>query len=280
MDFFQGTVLVVVLPTSILSVEHGLALKSIRIHQVARWASIFGVKEVVFYKEASTNLEEFEEHERLLRDHWSYFFTPPYLRKQLVPLTPTLKYVGILPPIRLDVFNVSRKPRQGEVRLGYVFEDDQGKMRSHVGDTAIYTVINKCSKTGLIPVRVIDVNKHLVECIDGNSIYKGPNLRFARSLKEIVIELAKNVDYLIATDRRGVLPEEKDIVKMRGKSIAVLFGSPRFDLFEISSQEGFDLVKYVDYIWNTIPRQRVVTIRTEEALIITLGIINAFLRGG
>lgn len=278
MNTYPETFLLVVLPTSILSVEHGLALKSIRIHQVARWTSIFGVREVVFYKEASTSRGEFEEHERILKDHWSYFFTPPYLRKHLVPLTPTLKYVGILPPVRLEVFNVSRKPRHGEVRLGYVFRDEQGRTRSHVGDTAVYMVINECSETGLVPVRIIDVNKHLAECVN-TPVYRGPSLRSAHSLREVVVELSETVDYIVATDRKGVMPEERDIVKMRGKTIAVLFGSPRFDLFEISSQEGFDLLKYVDYVWNTIPRQKVVTVRTEEALIITLGIINAFLRG-
>jgi len=73
MNSVFNTVLRVVLPTSILSVEHHLLLKSIRIHQVARWTSIFGVYEVVFYREPDTPIEEFEEHRKLILDHWEYF---------------------------------------------------------------------------------------------------------------------------------------------------------------------------------------------------------------
>jgi len=61
-----------------------------------------------------------------------------------------------------------------------------------------------------------------------------------------------------------------------GVTTTILFGSPKYDLFEISEQEGIDLSKFIDYTWNTVPGQKVVSVRTEEALIITLGVVNAF----
>lgn len=274
-----GTVLRVALPTSILTVEHGLALKSIRVHQVARWSSIFGVYEVVFYREPLTTNKEFREHRNLIEDHWKYFFTPPYLRKQLVPLTPTLRYIGMLPPIRLEAFNVSRKPKAGEMRLGYIFRDSNGTLKAFVGEEMPYAVSGNCKQnTGVVPLLVKSEKEHVVECVEKH-VYTGPQLAFANSLKDALEKCRKVSKYVIATDRKGECPSRESVEHMRGNDITILFGSPKYDLFEIAEQEGFDLRKYVNYTWNTIPRQKVVTVRTEEALIITLGIVNVFLRG-
>lgn len=268
----------IALPTSILSVEHTLLLKSIRIHQVARWSSIFGVSEVIFYREPSTSISEFNRHMSLIGEHWKYFFTPPYLRRDLIPLTPFLRYVGMLPPIRLNVFDVKPKPRRGEVRIGHVHRAPGGELRALIGDEVEYRVIGDCDKLGITILLVVDEDNYLVKCID-LPVYRGPRLSFSINLREVLDRYRDLVEYIIATDKKGDYPDEKSIRGLRGSTILILFGSPRYDLFEISSQEGFELDKYVDYIWNTIPRQKVVTVRTEEALIITLGIINAFLGG-
>lgn len=274
-----GTVLRVALPTSILAVEHGSMLRSIRIHQVARWSSIFGIHEVIFYKEPITTNQDFREHRALIEDHWRYFFTPPYLRKQLIPLTPTLKYVGLLPPIRLEIFNVDKKPRVGEIRLGYVYVDGNGVLRALIGDTMPYTVIGECKEIGEIRTLIVkSTERRTVECID-RYIYMGPRLSFASSLGEVLERYRKKSRYIIVTDRTGEVPTCEQVKILRGHDVTILFGGPKHDLFEIAKQEDFDLREVVDYVWNTIPLQKVVTIRTEEALIITLGVINAFLGG-
>lgn len=278
MTTYLKTTLVIALPTSILSIEPSLPLKSIRIHQIARWSSIFGVSEVVFYKEPLTDLIEFREHKTLIEDHWRYFFTPPYLRKKLVPLTSTLKFVGMLPPIRLEVFNVKKKPKNGEIRLGYVFRNHEGGLKATVGDEVDYSVIGECGEEGLTTLLVIDEKEHLVKCID-KRVYTGPSVSFTTSLKGLLSKYRGLVNWIIATDRKGTYPEKNTVEKLRGTTTLVLFGSPKYDLFEIANQEGFQLEDYVNYVWNTIPRQKVVTVRTEEALVITLGVINAFLRG-
>lgn len=276
MNSVFNTVLRVVLPTSILSVEHHLLLKSIRIHQVARWTSIFGVSEVVFYREPDTPIEEFEEHKKLILDHWKYFFTPPYLRKHLVPLKPTLKYVGMLSPIRLEVFNVSRKPRIGELRIGYIYIENN-KLKALIGDKLPYTPINECREKEFNLVRVVDVEKRLVECTN-QFVYTGPRLSFSNSLYRALEESRRISRFIVATDRKGKIVSREEVEKIRGSTTTILFGSPKYDLFEISEQEGIDLSKFIDYTWNTVPGQKVVSVRTEEALIITLGVVNAFLR--
>ena len=268
----------VALPSSILSVEHSLLMKSIRIHQVARWTSIFNVVEVVFYKEPSTLINEFKKHVELIEDHWKYFFTPPYLRKRLVPLKPSLKHVGSLPPIRLNIFNVDKKPRKNEKRLGYVYRGRDGALLALIGDTVPYRVIDgDCEKKqDLALLLVVDVDEYAVKCID-EPVYRGPLLKFKSSLREVVDEYRK-VSVIIATDRKGEYVKSDIVNKLRGSDLLLLFGSPKYDLFEISNQEGFRIEDYVDYVWNTVPGQQVVTVRTEEALIITLGVLNTFLR--
>lgn len=268
----------VALPTSILSVEHGLFLKSLRTHQVARWTSIFGVKEVVFYRDFSTSVDNFKKHRKIIEEHWRYFFTPPYLRKILVPLSPVLRYVGMLPPIRLCSFDVSRKPRRGEERLAYVFRDGFGRLRAHVGVKEAYHVVGDCRRVNdVVLVKVLDESEGVVECLE-KDVYCGPTLSFSSSLKEVLSNYRGRVDSVIVTDRKGSVPTSETISSLRGRDVLVLFGSPKYDLFELSEGEGFKIEEYADYVWNTVPGQKVVTVRTEEALIITLGLLNACLK--
>ncbi|MEM2025908.1 MAG: putative RNA uridine N3 methyltransferase, partial [Desulfurococcaceae archaeon] len=248
-------------------------------HQVARWSSIFGVREVVFYREPSTEISEHGKYKKLIEDHWRYFFTPPYLRRALVPLTSSLKYVGLLPPIRLKAFNVGKRPRDGEHRLGYVFIDSSGEHRALIGDDVVYRASEECKEhIGISPVLVVDRAKRLVKCVN-RTVYLGPRLSFANSLKEAVNKCREASKCLIATDKTGSYPELSVLENACGSDITILFGSPKYDLFEISSQESFALNNCVDCTWNTVPNQEVVSVRTEEALLITLGVINALLRG-
>ncbi len=269
------TLIRVALPTSILNVEHTPLLKAIRVHQVARWSSIFGVYEVIFYKEPTTGYGEFQEHEKFIKIYWNYFFTPPYLRKLLIPSNPILKYVGALSPIRLEVFNVSKKPRTGEIRVGFVYRDSSNTLRAHVGDRIPYLVVNNCEE-GLRALRIVSSEKRFVECVD-KTVYLGPRIVFHSSLFNVLKNAKDTSDFVIATDKKGVVPGSSDVFKLCGRDVTILFGSPKYDLFEIAQQERILLEEYVDHVWNVVPGQRVVSVRTEEALIITLGVINAFL---
>ena len=56
------------------------------------------------------------------------------------------------------------------------------------------------------------------------------------------------------------------------------FGAPTKGLYEIFKQEDLDDV--TDFVVNTIPHQKVETVRTEEALFVTLGILNLMVAKG
>jgi predicted SPOUT superfamily RNA methylase MTH1 len=58
------------------------------------------------------------------------------------------------------------------------------------------------------------------------------------------------------------------------RSILIVFGSPKRGLGEILKQEGKNPEEAFDYFINTVPNQNVSTVRIEEAILISLGILN------
>ena len=57
-------------------------------------------------------------------------------------------------------------------------------------------------------------------------------------------------------------------------SILVVFGSPKQGIQNILALDGKTPNELFDYFINTIPGQNVSTVRTEEAVMITLGVLN------
>ncbi|WP_440060065.1 putative RNA uridine N3 methyltransferase [Thermogladius sp. 4427co] len=262
----------VALPTSILTVEPPGLPRFLKAYQILRFSSIFGVGEVVFFREFSTPEKSHRKAVDLLDKVWRYYETPPYLRKKLVPLDEDLRWVGLLPPLRLEAFEVSRNIYKGQVRLGYIAKAKNGLCEADIGVGEKYVVRGECIE-GVQPVRVLDPKEKIVE-VASSTLYNGPRLEVKQSLRE-VIEAYVGRAFILATDRKGRVPRlDSGLVSRLGEDIIVLFGGPKHGLFEIAVAEGFSLQSMVDDVWNTIPGQKVATVRTEEALIITLGLIN------
>jgi hypothetical protein len=88
----------------------------------------------------------------------------------------------------------------------------------------------------------------------------------------------RDFDLIIATSRYGV-PLRDLVGKIaeewrKANAIVVAFGAPKQGLHEILKSEGLDLDDVVDFVVNTIPEQGTETVRTEEALIASLAILN------
>jgi len=88
-----------------------------------------------------------------------------------------------------------------------------------------------------------------------------------------VIILSKNVPAGIITERDIV---EKIVADWQNsRRILVGFGSPSRGLHEIVDEEGLKLEEVADLIVNTVPRQGTETVRTEEAVIASLAVLNS-----
>ena len=89
-------------------------------------------------------------------------------------------------------------------------------------------------------------------------------------------------DLKIGTSRYGVQIQEvwTNISKSLGDAGSALlaFGSPRIGLKEILAQENRNPGDVFDFFVNTVPNQNVATVRTEEAVLISLGIVNTMRR--
>jgi len=57
----------------------------------------------------------------------------------------------------------------------------------------------------------------------------------------------------------------------RANGVKLIFGSPSRGLFDIM---GKDLPRRVDYVLNFFPEQQVETVRTEEAVFVSLGVVS------
>ncbi len=267
--------LCVALPSAVIVNEPGLMLKTIKTYQVVRYSSIFGVDEIVFYNDGYTPRDKHIEASRLIEKIWRYLVTPPYLRRRIIPKDPDLKYIGITHPLRLEVFDVEKKPRIGGRRLGYIYRD-RGRLYADIGLEKPFRIeAGECREGDIALVEITDPYTRRAVCVGDEKVYRGPILGFEESFRELIDYYRGRGYTLIATSRYGRIPSLGEIRELMSRDkILVLFGSPRYGLYDIASKNKLKLREVVDAVWNMVPDQRVKTIRTEEALIITLGILN------
>ncbi len=268
----------VALPTSIIVKESSLLSKTLRVYQLVRYSSIFGVSELVLYNDGYVSEKQHDKALVFAEKIWRYLVTPPYLRKKLIPKDNDLRYVGVLPPLRLEVFDVKRRPVEGEQRLGYLYKS-RGKSLVDIGDDKPYRVEGGTCRGDIVLVEVIDTATRRAVCVD-KQVYMGPILGSEDDLIGLIASYRRKKYLVIATSRYGDTPTLSEITRKLStkEKILILFGGPRHGLYDIAEKQGFKLRDMVDAIWNMVPGQKVKTIRSEEALIITLAIINMFLR--
>jgi predicted SPOUT superfamily RNA methylase MTH1 len=88
----------------------------------------------------------------------------------------------------------------------------------------------------------------------------------------------RKFDLTIATSKLGAkfaeVAEEMAVPWKSASTILLGFGAPARGLPEIARDEGKNLNDLVDFVVNTIPNQGTETVRTEEAVLATLAILN------
>jgi len=272
------TSITVAIPSSILSVESGLLLKTLKVHQVIRFCSIFGVSSIAVYKDPFTNARDHEAYLKLFKKIHNYLLTPPYLRKKLVQLDQDLRFIGATYPLRIKIFDVTRSGRIGELRIGLLTERG---VEAGLGSVVEVENTSECRKfrDNLVVIKIVSLKPLRAVCVD-DLPYLGPTLEDYSDLLSVIESRRKRGAYVLATSRFGKTPSVRDLLMLGGYSeLLILFGSPSYGLYEIARAEGFELERFVDDVWNTVPRQRVKTVRTEEALIATLSLVNMYVAG-
>ncbi|MEM3616768.1 MAG: RNA methyltransferase [Candidatus Bathyarchaeia archaeon] len=272
----------VALPASVVSDIPHLREKTLKIGSIGRAAAIFGVEEIIIYKDELRLNQKADMI--LIATLLNYMETPQYLRKRLFKLKPELRYAGILPPLRTPHHPLGKTAvdlKVGEYREGVtVAKTDKGTLADiGVGKPALIPDVH-LPLGKRVTVKIISINGHVVASLtnrNGIPHYWGYTVTiWNNSFGKLVIN--RQFDLKIATSKYGPnFTNVKEKIAERWKKaekILIAFGAPTKGLYEIAKQEGFNLDQIMDFVVNTIPRQWTETVRTEEALIASLAVFN------
>lgn len=265
---FLGKKLGIAIPDTVLEENGSLREKTVKLGTIARACAIYGVDVVQVFKDDRGRGEP-----KLVKKVLEYLETPQYLRRKIYPLDETLRYAGLLPPLRIP----SHKPKVpieklavGEIREG-VTNADGGV---DVGLDRPLRVKEKIGANRRVTVRVISKGPIVVELIKREDVheYWGYSVEI-RSIEEVTSDARFGLK--IATSRFGnALQSQVYLLReslLKASSALLLFGSPSRGLFDMV---GPDLTKKVNFVLNLFTDQQVETVRTEEAVFAALNLVN------
>ncbi len=263
-----GLKLAVSIPDTALEEKDSPRDKTAKIGLIARACAIYGVEIIEVFRDPKGRGQAAE-----IRKVLEYLETPQYLRRRLYPLDDTLRYAGILPPLRIPSHKLkipSDKVVVGEVREGVTNADGT----VDVGLDVAPRLGEKLVAGERVTVRFTSVRPPLVEALRREDVpgYWGYRVR-TKSLDDVFSDATFKVK--LATSRLGAplgeaLPKVRSAVRAAG-SVKLVFGSPMRGLFDMA---GEGLARRADFVLNLFPRQEVETVRTEEAVFAGLGLVS------
>ncbi len=274
--------LVIAIPASVISDTPHLREKTSKIGLLGRAAAIFRVNEIIVYPDNPKANQRGDVD--LIATLLAYMETPQYLRKRLFKLEPRLQFAGILPPLRTAHHPLKEKAvglKVGEYREGVVLSHAKEGLLVDIGveqpallreeQFALGKRLTLQIVKGGEQVEVQAVNHEEVPVYWGFGV-SAENRSFGKLVKEGKFDLTIATSKIGArlTDVAGKLSERW----RAANAILVGFGAPTRGLHEIAREEGLRLDGIVDFVVNTIPDQGTETVRTEEALLASLAILN------
>nr|XP_039249595.1 putative methyltransferase C9orf114 [Styela clava] len=291
----------IALPGSILDNAQSPELRSYLAGQIARACAIYQVDEVVVFNEADSDKKESVEGEfkgvgkkgdgcvqlaRILQ----YLECPQYLRKFFFPKHPDLQYAGLLNP--LDSPHHMRIDEDVPFREGVVLDrpTKEGK-GSFVNCGAVKNVqIDKKLQSNVrVTVQMLENKEESPKYFRGKAVspttprlkhglYWGYSVRLAPNLSSVFTQcsIADKYDIMIGTSERGESID--DFILPSFKHLLIVFGGVKGLEESLSADEDLDEVDDPSCLFhhylNTCPNQGSRTIRTEEAILITLSALR------
>lgn len=272
------------LPTSLVVDAPNLRQKTVKVGGIGRGLAIFRVDKVCIFNDDDQNVKNQTAEANLIAALLRYMETPQYLRKLLCPHTKELRYAGLLPPLRTPHHPLrGEKNGEGDYREGVVVEARENQSLLEIGLPEKAVIREKLKVGQRLTVRLGKRSGNLISVTPAKRSeipeYWGYEVLQTKSLAEGLKVL--KADYSIGTSRYGQsLYEAVQAIKSSNpRSVAVAFGGPYAGLFEICERQGVDAKELFDVVINTIPNQGTATVRTEEALVATLALLNALTEG-
>jgi len=276
--------LIISIPASVISDTPHLREKTAKLGLIGRAAAIFRVDEIVVYRDSQKEKQTAELD--LIATLLSYLETPQYLRKSLFKIEPRLQYAGILPPLRTPHHPVNRKAKVlkvGEYVEGLVTSSVKEGLQVDVGVESPALLRDRQYPVGeRLTLQIVKAGERIeVQAVNRGDVteYWGYTVAVEYGSLRGVMNRVR-ADLTIGTSRKASFfadIAEKVADKWKSaSSILLVFGAPSRGLNEIARNEGWQLREFVDFVVNTIPRQGTETVRTEEAVLASLAILNVW----
>jgi methyltransferase len=263
-----GRRLAVSIPDTVLEEKTSHREKTAKLGLIVRACVIYGVDLIEVFRDPRGRSEGTE-----IRRILEFLETPQYLRRRLFPLDETLKYAGILPPLRIPSHR-QKVPIElltvGEVRDGVVNKDGT----IDIGLDRPATLTEKLPPGRRVTVEFVSTSPLVARPVAREHVkeYWGYMVE-QKSAAEVLTD--SRFKLKIGTSRLGT-PLKDAIVPLGdlvggADSIKLIFGSPSRGLFDIY---GMGLKQQVNLVVNLFPGQQVETVRTEEAIFAGLGLLG------
>ena len=274
--------LAIAIPASTISDTPHLREKTAKIGAIGRAAAIFRVDEIIIYPDnpKTSQTRDIDLMGLLL----NYLETPQYLRKRLFKIEPDLQFVGILPPLRTPHHPMCGKLRDlkvGEYREGLVLSQAKEGLLVDIGVEQLVVLRETQYAVGnRLTLQVLNVGTRIdAQVVNREDVpsYWGFKVQIEKQpFRQLVTD--NDFDLVIATARLGdkfiTVAAEIEKKWSRSQRVLLAFGPPSRGLHEIAKEEGAKLENIVDFVVNMIPEQGTATVRTEEALLASLAILN------
>ncbi len=277
------TKLTIAIPASVISDTPHLREKTSKVGLIGRAAAIFRIDQIIVYPDnPKANQTSDLELVALLLE---YLETPQYLRKRLFKLEPRLQYAGILPPLRTPHHPLSGKTKDlnvGGYREGAVISEGKEGLLVDIGVEKPALLREKQFALGerltLQAVKVGDQVEVQAVSREVIPVYWGYKVKTAHgSFVKLVQD--GGYDLVVATSKKGdnfqAVAEKIRKKWESAQHVLLAFGPPSRGLYELVRDDGARLKDIADFIVNFIPNQGTETVRTEEALLATLAVLNA-----
>ena len=263
------TLLSLLIPSSLTEESRDPKVKTYKVGQIARAAAIFRVDEIIVYK--TKDLDDSKFISTILR----YAETPQYLRKEIFPMQEELRHVGVIPPLRTPSHTVTENEEYREGIVTKVGTDGNAWVDVGSDSPAMLPNAKGVHRGQRVTVRIYSRRPLTVQLVKRSDVplYWGYDVRIVNTLHNAL----QTEGLRIATSRFGkpltceTLSEIKSNVRDK---VSVAFGSPSKGLEQLLHDEGHKLEDHSDCVVNSIPHQGTATVRSEEAVYITLGLLN------
>jgi predicted SPOUT superfamily RNA methylase MTH1 len=283
----------VLIPSSIVDNAQSKELRTYLIGEIARTLGIFKISEVIiFHDKLKDNSKDYINY---FIKNLQYLETPQYLRKTLFPMSEDLKLSGLMNP--LESQHHLRKDEWSPYREGCVLDRPVSGDYSwvNIGLNKDCKINQKLPPKTRVTVKLNESNFNpklkyytgslvsMSETFIKNGTYWGYVVRVCETYNDIFNNsiYKEGYDFIIGTSDKGENYRNADFSKKKDfKHCLIIFGG-------ISGIEGMmiddehnklnsseNIAKNFDLYLNTCMNQGLRTIRTEEAILITLAVIR------